>query len=446
MMEGTSFFRQTARGRGHVGADRPAARLRRRVATVAITALLSLLPAIVPLAHAAERVALVVGNGEYTDIGHLPNPPNDAEDMSAALDRLGFDVTTVLHADLARMKDALRMFARRSREAEVALVFYAGHGMEMDGVNYLVPVDARLELDTDVALETMRLEQVLDATQGAALRVVILDACRNNPLARRVRRTSATRSVSRGSLGELDEALLGDETLVAYSAAAGTLAEDGTGRNSPYTAALLDYLDGPHEILSLFRRVRGQVLQETGRRQRPHEYQSLLSEHYLSSVRNPAAQDLYDAGASPGAGSGAGLKYTILRQGRGGEGVPVDPGTTVFRAGERIRFVFETNGGYLYIILDGSSGRTHRLYPDPRINSGRNDVAPFVQVQIPQDAWFRFDDTPGTERVRVYLTKETGPRSGRCEQGGCPVGIAGPVGRGRNARRGRCPGSLLRQE
>ena len=96
-----------------------------------------------------------------------------------------------------------------------------------------------------------------------------------------MRRTSPTRNISRGSFGDLDEALLGDETLVAYSAAAGTVAEDGTGRNSPYTRALLDHLEGPNEIMGLFREVRGQVLRETGQRQRPHEYQSLLNPHYL---------------------------------------------------------------------------------------------------------------------------------------------------------------------
>ena len=168
--------------------------------------------------------------------------------MSAALGRLGFDVTTVRDADRVGMNEALRVFTRESAGADVALVFYAGHGLEVDGVNYLVPVDARLERDTDVRFETVALDDVLAATVGASLRVVILDACRNNPLARSMQRTSASRSVSRGSFGELNEALLGDETLVAYAAAAGTTAADGTGRNSPYTAALLLYLEQPLEI------------------------------------------------------------------------------------------------------------------------------------------------------------------------------------------------------
>ena len=234
------------------------------------------------LALADGRVALVVGNSTYTHIDRLPNAENDASDMSAALRRLGFEVTTEFDADRGELTEALRAFTRRSLGADVALVFYAGHGIEMDGGNYLVPVDARLERDLDVRYETVTLEDMLASTLGASLRLVILDACRNNPLARSMQRTLAGRSVSGGSFGDLNEDLLGDETLVAYAAAAGTTAADGRGRNSPYTAALLAHLEQPLEIGLLFRRVRAQVLASTNRQQRPHEYQSLVGEHYLS--------------------------------------------------------------------------------------------------------------------------------------------------------------------
>ena len=233
------------------------------------------------LALADGRVALVVGNSAYAHIGRLPNADNDARDLSAALRRLGFEVTTELDADRGELNEALRAFTRQSLGADVALVFYAGHGMEMDGANYLVPVDARLERDVDVRFETVTLEDMLASTLGASLRLVILDACRNNPLARSMQRTLAGRSVSGGSFGDLNEDLLGDETLVAYAAAAGTTAADGRGRNSPYTSALLAHLDQPLEIGLLFRRVRAQVLASTNGQQRPHEYQSLVREHYL---------------------------------------------------------------------------------------------------------------------------------------------------------------------
>ena len=251
-----------------------------RSLVVAVVAFVVL--AIPSVVLADGRVALVVGNSTYSHIGRLPNPDNDARDISAALRRLGFEVTNEFDADRVELTEALRAFTRRSAGADVSLVFYAGHGIEMDGVNYLVPVDARLERDVDVRFETVTVDDLLVSTSGASLRLVILDACRNNPLARSMQRTAAFRSVSGGSFADLNEDLLGDETLVAYAAAAGTTAADGRGRNSPYTAALLSHLETPLEIGLLFRRVRAQVLETTNGAQRPHEYHSLVGEHYLT--------------------------------------------------------------------------------------------------------------------------------------------------------------------
>ena len=220
----------------------------RSVRSLVVVVLAVVVLAVPVVVLADGRVALVVGNSTYAHIGRLPNPENDAADMSAALRRLGFEVTTQFDADRVELTEALRAFTRRSAGADVSLVFYAGHGIEMDGVNYLVPVDARLERDVDVRYETVTLEDLLASTLGASLRLVILDACRNNPLARSMQRTAASRSVSGGSFGDLNEDLLGGETLVAYAAAAGTTAADGRGRTSPYSAALLSYLEQPLEI------------------------------------------------------------------------------------------------------------------------------------------------------------------------------------------------------
>ena len=250
------------------------------------------------------RVALVVGNSTYAHIGRLPNPENDAAAVSAALRRLGFEVTTTLDAGLTDLNQALRMFTRRGAGADVALVFYAGHGLEMDGVNYVVPVDARLERDVDVRYETATLEDLVASTLGASLRLVILDACRNNPLARSMQRTVARRSVSEGSFGEFNEDLLGNETLVAYAAAAGTTAADGRGRNSPYTSALLSHLETPLEIGLLFRRVRAEVLEATNGAQRPHEYHSLVGEHYLTRTL-PTGASVTVSAAAPAAPASA---------------------------------------------------------------------------------------------------------------------------------------------
>ena len=264
------------------------------------------------VALAAGRVALVVGNSTYAHIGRLPNPENDAADIAAALGRLGFEVTTTLDAGRMELTQVLRAFTRRSAGADVSLVFYAGHGIEMDGVNYVVPVDARLERDVDVRYETVTLDDLLVSTAGASLRLVVLDACRNNPLARSMQRTAATRTVSGGSFGDLNEELLGDETLVAYAAAAGTTAADGRGRNSPYTAALLTHLEKPLELSALFRRVRAQVLEATDGEQRPHEYASLVREHYLSGAPGAAVTLAVSGAAVDGATAAARLQQETV--------------------------------------------------------------------------------------------------------------------------------------
>ena len=232
-----------------------------KLLVVAVLTLVLTVPASIAL---ARQVALVVGNSTYAHIGRLPNPENDAVDLSATLRRLGSEVTTQLDADRVELTEGLRAFTRRSAGADVSLVFYADHGLEMDGINYLVPVDGRLARDVDERYETVTLD-------------------RNNPLARSMRRPVASRSVSGGSFGQWNEDLLGDEMLVTYAAAT-TTAADGTGRNSPYTSALLAHLDEPLEILTPFRRVRARVLRATNGEQRPHEYQSLLREHYLSGA------------------------------------------------------------------------------------------------------------------------------------------------------------------
>ena len=304
------------------------------------------------------RVALVIGNSTYAHIGFLPNPGNDADDMKAALGRLGFEATVVKDAKLSTLTEALRNFTRRSEGADVSLVFYAGHGIEMDGVNYLLPVDARLERDTDVRYETVTLGDVLAATEGAALRLVVLDACRNNPLARSMRRTVPTRTVSRGSFGNLDESRLGDETLVAYAAAAGTTADDGETRNSPYTAALLSHLGQPLEIGLFFRRVRAQVVAATNGRQRPHEYHSLLREHYLNAaVDVDAAVDVAQLSQVAEQGD-ASAQNELGERYENGRGVEQDYGAAVLwfrRAAEQGHARGQGNLGAMYSAGTGVS-------------------------------------------------------------------------------------------
>src|SRR6201991_1313079 len=196
-------------------------------------------------AFAEKRVALVIGNAVYQNVPRLPNPVNDSSTIATTLKDAGFDVVDSRHdLSAADTRRALRDFADRARDAEIAVVYYAGHGIEVDGGNYLIPVDAKLERDTDVYDEALSLDRVLIAVEPAKkLRLVILDACRDNPFAKNMKRTVATRAIGRG-LAMVEPT--SPNVLIAYSAKAGSTAADGDGQaNSPFTTALSRHLTRP---------------------------------------------------------------------------------------------------------------------------------------------------------------------------------------------------------
>jgi hypothetical protein len=226
----------------------------------------------------ARRIALVVGNGAYRNVPPLPNPVGDAQAMADSFRRLGFAEVTELHdVGYTEFSTALKDFGDRAAEADWAVIYYAGHGMEVGGQNYLVPVDARLQRATHVDDEAVPLDRVLAKAQSARkLRLVILDSCRNNPFASRiVQERGTTRAIGRG-LGRIEPA---SGVLVGYAARDGNVAEDGASAHSPYTQALLDHLEEPRlEINMLFRRVRDSVFESTGGRQEPFIYGSLPGE------------------------------------------------------------------------------------------------------------------------------------------------------------------------
>jgi tetratricopeptide (TPR) repeat protein len=232
----------------------------------------------------AQRVALVIGNSRYAHAGELSNPGNDARATAAALRRLGFSQVIERH-DLTReqMGQALKEFGDLTEGAEWAVVFFAGHGMEMNGVTYLIPTDAALERDTHLADETISLTQVQTKVDAASkLGLVILDSCRNNPFSvRMIRSAGSTRSIGRGLANIEPEG----NVLVAYSAKHGTTASDGDGQNSPFTAALLSHIEEPGlEINFLFRKIRDDVRARTQRSQEPFLYGSLSSEPLFFSA------------------------------------------------------------------------------------------------------------------------------------------------------------------
>jgi tetratricopeptide (TPR) repeat protein len=231
-----------------------------------------------------KRVALVVGNSAYQFTEPLPNPQHDARAVAAALRRLGFDVIEVLDADVEKLAGRVRDFSRALKGATVGLFYYAGHGLQVNGVNYLVPVDAKLAEEADATYETVEINDVLKHMERQAkMNVVILDACRNNPLARDLARSMGTRSASIGQ--GLAEIRSGVGTLIAFATQPGNVALDGTGEHSPFTAALLRHLEVPGlDFTDVLRRVRKDVLEETKGKQVPWDHSSLTSALVLTAT------------------------------------------------------------------------------------------------------------------------------------------------------------------
>ena len=220
----------------------------------------------------------MIANSAYRHAPSLANPVNDGSVMAKTLKEAGFDIVDSRH-DLSALdtRRVLREFADATRDADIAVVYYAGHGIEVEGSNYLIPVDAKLERDTDVYDEALSLDRVLVAVEPAKqLRLVILDACRDNPFGRTMKRTVASRGIGRG-LAQVEPT--SPNTLVAYSAKAGFTAQDGDGANSPFTVALSKHLTTPGlDVRRAFGFVRDDVLKSTGNKQEPFVYGSLGGE------------------------------------------------------------------------------------------------------------------------------------------------------------------------
>lgn len=252
--------------------------MKRRLALV----ILMLLGASVP-AVSQERVALVIGNGSYAHAGALPNPSNDARAVGAALREVGFEVLQGSDLDRNAMERLIRDFLRRISKAKVALLYYAGHGMQIDGRNYLVPVDAKLEAATDLNFETIELDRLLDSLNDPnRATIVMLDACRDNPLSRSFATKSRSASVGAGLAAYANP---GTGTLIAFATAPGKVALDGQGANSPFTEGLVKHLKTPGlEVRQLLTRVRKDVSDATRGQQVPWDNSSLLGDVYLASA------------------------------------------------------------------------------------------------------------------------------------------------------------------
>ena len=261
------------------------------VVGIAGAAILALFP---DAALADKRVALVIGNSAYENVSKLPNPARDANAVAQMFKKAGFD-TVIMEHDVGNLafKRAIRKFEDASADADIAVVFYAGHGIEIQGINYLIPVDAKLASDRDARDEAISLERLIDSVESVGkpkrLRLIILDACRDNPFVRNMKRQrqAALRSITAG-LGAVEPT--GSDTLIAYAAKGGSVAEDGDGSNSPFTTALLKSLTVPGlDIRLAFGRVRDDVMKLTNRKQEPFVYGSLGGGN-ISLVPAPAQQ------------------------------------------------------------------------------------------------------------------------------------------------------------
>jgi hypothetical protein len=230
---------------------------------------------LVTSAAAEKRVALIVGNSAYMHVGRLANPTNDAAALETVLRKAGFDtVDSRRDLSVADTRKVLRDFTAKARDADVAVVYYAGHGIEVDGVNYIIPIDATLEQDTDIYDEAFSLDRILVSVEPAKqLRLVILDACRDNPFAKTMKRTLGSRAVGRG-LAKVEPTT--PNTMIAFAAKAGSTASDGTSRNSPFATALVDHLAKPGlDLRKAFGFVRDDVMKATDNKQEPYVYGSL---------------------------------------------------------------------------------------------------------------------------------------------------------------------------
>jgi len=221
------------------------------------------------------RVAVVIGNSRYPS-GALVNPRNDATAIASALRKLKFDVELKLDATKADLDGVFKRFSGKADQSAVAVVFYAGHGIQVSGNNYLIPIDANPQSERDLKREMVRLDDVIDDMGGAKVKIVFFDACRDNPL---------TRSFSRGGTRGLAAPSEATGTLISFSTKHGNTALDGDGKNSPYTSALLAALEGSQrmEIEQLLRKVQQDVKRDTRGQQEPWRYGSLDGDFYFLS-------------------------------------------------------------------------------------------------------------------------------------------------------------------
>jgi len=365
-------------------------------------------------------VALVIGNSNYA-VGRLTNPVNDARLIAETLRRLGFEVTPLFDATQAQMKRAIIEFGDKLEGyggEGVGLFYYAGHGTQVDGRNFLIPVDAVVNRDKDLFVVAVEATSILEAMYAARNRLnfVILDACRNDPFPRGMR--SATQGLARM------EATRG--TLIAYATSPGDVAADGEGANSPYSAALASELLRPNVAVErMFRQVRNRVMQQTNQRQVPWESSSLTGDDYvfnsgqvlendtLAPIPTPLPAPTSSGRGEPSEALSFYLDF-LTRPAGGGDFRKFRDGDTL-ASGDLYKILIRPEAdGYLYIFQVGSSGAVFRLFPMAEYGNLRlnnlNPIRAGGTYYLPAtNKAFQLDNQRGKEAIYVFASRQPRP-------------------------------------
>ena len=366
-----------------------------------------------------RRIALLIGNGAYAT-APLANPANDAEDMAKVLKGCGFKVTIKINANRAEMREAIGAFGDQIMRGGVGLFFYAGHGLQVDGENYLVPIGADVKRKVDIQDQCLAASYVLQTMEEAknGMNIIILDACRNNPF-------RGFRSTGQG-LAHMDAP---SGSILAYSTAPGSVASDGQGRNGLYTSKMLKHITTPGQRLEdMFIKVRNEVKAESEDRQIPWETQSLTGVFYFvpgdNAVTEPAdkppasapapksasiaSEDRIDASGSSAA-LGFQVNYVYRSKGKG-DLKPIQDGT-VLRSGDHYKIMFTPDkDSYVYIFQADSSGQLFQLFPMEEFDgvhlNNVNPVKKGASYTLPAlNKAFVLDNVTGKERFYFFASQ-----------------------------------------
>ena len=351
---------------------------------LSLAALLFVLVALPATAQAGKKVALVIGNSNYEHVPHLRNPMNDAADMGTELGTLGFEVIEVIDGTESQMDEAVESFRVKLAGAEAGLFYYAGHGVQSQGANYLIPVDADINADYQLHAKTLDASMVIDAmnASGCPLNIVILDACRDNPF-------GSMRSMSRG-LSVMRTALAG--AIIVYATDPGKAALDGIGRNGVFTQALLHHLEDPGiDVKVMFDRVGAEVAKATGNEQNPWISSKFYGTYYLagapsSAVATPPARTAFltvmkDPDYAPRfsvflVNSQGALYRTVIDE--YGTMIPMDDGQS------RLRFKDTESGWWAEFNIDLKQGYRYEIYPRFLIPLKQHDALRDVAGVLPK--------------------------------------------------------------